>query len=246
MDKKLIIYSIPKCGTHFLSQIVALLIDRNCNIYDKDELYKYVAHLTKKNLSQTINRPFFATHPKPNYLPYDKIRPLPHKKIFMVRNPLDKTISRYFYRIYYRADPQKLAMINKNLNEHIFKYCLENLKTYCNEIVTHMDMSKEIPGSVLFDYGTVFDNKKKYIRIMAEMLEIPITDELVDFIYEKTDIKKCSEYESKFRSFNVGAIQNGLFFRQGGSRNYEKYLTPQEIERLKIEIPQYLHGIYKF
>ncbi len=71
------------------------------------------------------------------------------------------------------------------------------------------------------------------------MLEVPITDELVDFISDKTDIKKCSEYESKFRSFNVGAVQNGLFFRQGGSKNYEKYLTIQQIERLKREIPQY-------
>lgn len=241
MVKKLIIYSIPKCGTHFLSQIVALLINRNCNIYDKDELYKYVTHFT--NISQ-INRPFFATHPC--YLAYDKIKLLPHKKIFIVRDPLDKTISRYFYRVYYRANRQKLAIINKNLNGDIFRYCLKHLKTYCKEIVTHMKMSKRIPGSVLFDYGTVLEDKKKFIRIIAEMLEVPITDELVDFIYDKTDIKKCSEYESKFRSFNVGAVQNGLFFRQGGSKNYEKYLTIQQIERLKREIPQYLHNIYKF
>ena len=202
MEKKLIIYSIPKCGTHFLSQIVALLINRNCNIYDKDELYKRVTHVKLTNITQ-IDRPFFATHP--NYLPYDKIRPLPHKKIFIVRNPLDKTVSRYFYRVYYRANPQELAMINKNLNADIFRYCLRNLEKYCAEIVTHMEMSKKIPDSVLFDYGVVFDDKKKFIRIIAEMLKIPVTDEWVDFIYEKTDIKKCSEYESKFRSFKVGA-----------------------------------------
>ena len=240
MVNKLIIYSIPKCGTHFLSQIVALLLNRNCNIYDKDKLYKYVTHFT--NISQ-INRPFFATHPC--YLSYNKIRHLPHKKIFIVRNPLDKTISRYFYKIYYRASNQKLRIINKNLNADIFKYCLKNLKTYCNEIIIHMKMSKKINCSILFDYGTILDDKKKFIKIIAEMLEIPTTDELVDFIYDKTDIKKCSKYESKHRSFNVGKIQNGLFFRQGGSKNYEKYLLPHQIERLKREIPQYLHNIYK-
>ena len=108
MANKLIIYSIPKCGTHFLSKIVALLLDPNCNIYNKNELYRHVVHYRKAHFNEMseINSPFFNTHP--GYLSYDK-----------------------------------------------------------------------------------------------------------------TDIKKCSEYESEHRSFNVGAIQNGLFFRQGGNKNYE-------------------------
>lgn len=241
MVKRCIIYSIPKCGTHFLSQIIALLVNPNCNIYDKDELYKYVIHFT--NIQQ-INRPFFATHPC--YLSYEYIKKLPHKKIFIIRNPLDKLISSYFYRVYYRANRIKLMEINKNLNKSIYQYCLKNLKKFCSEIIVHMKMSKSINNSVLFDYTTVLADKKKFIKIIADMIEIPVTDVSIEMICEKTDIKKCSDYEKENNSFKVGAIQNGLFFRQGGTKNYEKYLYPNQIAQLKKQIPQYLHNFYQF
>ena len=109
-----------------------------------------------------------------------------------------------------------------------------------------MKMSKSINNSVLFDYTTVLADKKKFIKIIADMIEIPVTDDSIEMICEKTDIKKCSDYEKENNSFKVGAVQNGLFFRQGGTKNYEKYLYPNQIEQLKKHIPQYLHNFYQF
>ena len=244
MPNNLIIYSVPKSGTHFLSQIVALLLDPDCNIYEKFELYKHVAHCTRRDFNDNsqLNRPYFNTHP--GYLSYDSIKSYPHTKIFVVRNPLDKIVSSYFYRIYYRADPERLSSIKANLNKHMFDYCLGKIEVFSHQVMTHIEMSKVIENAELFDYGTVFEDKRLYIRRIAELMAVPVNDDLVEYIYNKTDIKKCSEYESRHRSFNVGAIQNGLFFRQGGTNNYKKYLHASQIDKLKNLIPQYLRNFY--
>jgi hypothetical protein len=240
MVNNVLIYSLQKCGTHFISQILALILNRNCNIYDKKLLYNTVPLVEN---SRNINRRYFSTHPC--YVKYSLVNLLPHKKIFMIRNPLDKLISEYFYEIYYRINKRQLIAVNRNLNRNIFEYCLKRIVKVCNDISIHIDYSKRIPNSILFDYNKIQENKKFFIKIIArDLVGVEITDEDVDFICDKTDIKKCSEYESKHRSFKVGRIQNGLFFRKGENKNYTKYLTQEQINLLKKYIPQILIKLY--
>jgi hypothetical protein len=156
MVNKLIVYSIPKCGTHFVSQIIALLLNKNCNIYNKKELYKYVPHLTN---TLNMSLPFFSTHPC--YVNYKTINVLPNKKIFIVRSPLDKMISEYFFYVYYRTNKTKLNKINRNLNKHIFQYCVNHVKKVNSEIINYIEYSKRTNNSILFDYNKLFKNSNK-------------------------------------------------------------------------------------
>ena len=235
-----LIYSLQKCGTHFISQIIALIINKKCNISDKNELYNIVPLIT--NIVQS-NKPYFSTHPC--YVNYVNIAKLPHIKIFIIRNPLDKLISEYFYEIYYRINKDELMIVNKNMNIHIYNYCIKHINKVCNEICNHINYSKIITNSILFDYNKIQNNKKTFINIIAKnLMNIDLSDEDINYINDMTNIEKCAEYESKHNSFKIGKIQNGLFFRKGENENYKSYLTNIQINILKKKIPQILIKLY--
>ena len=240
MVNNIIIYSLQKCGTHFMSQIIALILNKNCNIYDKKELYKTVPLVENLVLA---NKRYFSTHPC--YVSYMNISKFPHMKIFMIRNPLDKLISEYFYEIYYRIGKRELMAVNRDLNRHIYHYCLKNINKVCNQICTHIEYSKRIHNSILFDYNKILNNKRIFVKLIAhDIVGIELCDEDIDDIVYKTDIQKCSDYERKHRSFQVGRVQNGLFFRHGHNNDYKRYLTEEQIEKLKKYIPQVLIKLY--
>ena len=62
-----VIYTIPKSGTHFMSDIISLMINPKTNIYNKNKMYKFVPHIKKIDKSKV----FFSTHPK--YIKLEKL-----------------------------------------------------------------------------------------------------------------------------------------------------------------------------
>ena len=91
----------------------------------------------------------------------------------------------------------------------------------------------------------ILNNKRIFVKLIAQdIIGLELCDEDIDDIVDKTDIKKCSDYESKHRSFQVGKVQNGLFFRKGENNNYKRYLTEKQIENLKKYIPPVLIKLY--
>ena len=119
MVKKCIVYSVPKSGTHFVSQILALLINPNCNIYDKDSLYKIVPHAMSTKLA---NLPFYNTHPM--YIPYNII-----KNAFKILNAysykyevwLGPAISKKYYIV-----DMKVKNLFKNINKDYEEFFTKN------------------------------------------------------------------------------------------------------------------------
>ena len=208
-------------------------------------MYALVKHIQKKEFTfgKILKIPFFNTHP--NYLPYDQVQLYPHKKLFVVRNPLDKSISSFFYRIHYRATGNKLHQINEYLNEEIFDYCLENIEKFAEQIRIHIENASVIPNSYLFDYSKVIEDKSHFISKIADIMNVPWDKDVLEYISKKTDIRKCAEYESKHRSFQVGAIQNGPFFRRGANNDFERFLRPTQIDILRKKLPVDLRAFFE-
>ena len=240
MTRKIIIYTIPKCGTHFLSQIVALLLNINCNIYDKKELYKYVDHII--HASQIKNKPYFNTHPK--YVNYQIMKKAPHFIIFSIRNPIDKTISNFFYNYYNRLNLRDKNIVDKNFNKVMFNWCNKNIQKYSNEIIKHMNMQKYFSNSILIDYNKLNSNKIEHIKLIANIMKVPYNDELIQLIYDKTDVKKCRNYEKNVKLFKVGKVQHDCFFRDGTNEQFYKYFTHEQIKILISKIPLQLKLFY--
>mgnify|MGYP001489996138 CR=1 FL=1 len=57
--KNIIIYTIPKTGTHLVSDIIALMINPNTDIYRKEKMYEIVPHTSRFLKNKTI----MSTHP---------------------------------------------------------------------------------------------------------------------------------------------------------------------------------------
>jgi hypothetical protein len=244
LDRALIVYAIPKCGTHFLSQIVALLLNPECNIYDKDELYQEVRHVQKKEfLTDGFVAPrYFNTHP--NYLGYERVASYPHTKLFVVRHPLDKSISSFFYRIYNRAEGQRRRRMSNNLNAAIYDYCTTNIDKFSNQLLVHIEQSSVIPNSHLFDYSAFIEDKPFHIERIAEIMGLPCDQEQIAWISARTDFDRCADYEDQHDSFRVGAVQNGAFFRRGANNDFETYLDADQIAALTTRIPSRLKTFY--
>ena len=240
MVKKCIVYSVPKSGTHFVSQILALLINPNCNIYDKDSLYKIVPHAMSTKLA---NLPFYNTHPM--YIPYNIIKNAPHKVIYLIREPLDLTISCFYFHYYNRQNKSVRDNIDKNLNKNMYNWCLSKIQFYCNKIILHIQNQINHKNSFLINYNKLNSNIKLSIKFIANQLNIKCNDQLIEFISNKVNIKNCKEYERKKKLFKVGSVQNNYFFRDGTNNQYLKHFNQNQINNLISKIPIVLRKYFK-
>ena len=73
-------------------------------------------------------------------------------------------------------------------------------------------MQKYFSNSILIDYNKLNSNKLEYIKLIADIMKVPYNNELLQLICDKTDVKKCRNYEKNVKLFNVGKVQHNCFF----------------------------------
>ena len=89
------------------------------------------------------------------------------------------------------------------------------------------DPISQILGSTLALFNLGYAFKALLIIIISTF----IFKSIFLFISSYISVKIAADYEKENNSFKVGAIQNGLFFRQGGTKNYEKRLENILLQR---------------
>lgn len=229
-DKYIIIYTIPKSGTHLISDIITLMIDKNTNIYNKNEMYNVVAHRPKnlKNLKYNI----YSQHVgnlSTNTLNNSKL-------ILTIRNPIDLCISRYYF--YQKRD--------KNSKIKIYEYIKNNILKTCNDCSRQIELNINHKNSILIRYEDILLNKRNVINLLYKFIKDDLAIEYIDtdLILKKTNFSKVRSKEEK-GEYRVGAIQPYLFHRKGTFGQWKQELTEKEFINILDIIPENLKSFYK-
>jgi len=230
---KIGVYTVPKSGTHFVSDIIALMIDSNTDIYSKEKMYQLVHHLTcKKGLSDCT---YFNTHP--SYIDLEYLLSINTRLICVIRNPLDVCISRYFYNEK-RKEPAKQRSIFEYVKNTIKPVCQEIIYFYqqCNKnnkciIIKFEDLITNIDNSLFKIYNFI----NKYNELSPPKYEI---------IKQKINFNIVQEKEKKNGIYKVGRIQNTLFHRSGKIGQSKEHFSKKQIIQLLNSIPKQIFEFY--
>lgn len=228
-----VIYTIPKSGTHFMSDIISLMINPKTNIYNKNKMYKFVPHIKKIDKSKV----FFSTHPK--YIKLEKLIEKKYKLIMMIRNPLDLCISKYFF--FEKRKPKKKR-------QSIFQYIKNNVEKESKKVWNfYNNYIKNKESAILVKYEDLILDLDTSLEIVHEYLKNykQIKKEInYELIKEKINFDKVKKEEKKNGIYKVGRIQNSLFHRSGKVGQVKDHLNQNQINEIMESIPKYIYEIY--
>ena len=230
MFSGLSIYTVQKSGTHFMSDIISLMIDSNTDIYDKKSMYTIVPHLIKFNINVSI----FSTHPC--YINAGLIANHNYGFIIMIRNPLDICISKYFYNELRKSNPRT-----------IFSYVATNILTVSNNMFSlYLTYNKYINRSIIIRFeDLILDLDNTLIKVFNFMkkhknIEMPN----YELIKQKVSFSEVNKQEKKRGLYKVGRVQKTYFHRCGKIGQAKNHFTKQQIAYLLKLIPKKIYKIY--
>ena len=227
----IVIYSVPKSGTHYLSNIITLLLNPSANIYNKEEMYNYVP-----NILELKNIDFFSTHPM--HISYNNFN-YNHKFIMVIRNPLDVVISNYFF-----YETRKL----KKQQRTIYKYINDTLENVIFQINNMKQLYENNNNNILIRYEDLHINFEKVTLKIIDFINthMPnlINDFNIDEIKEKVSFQNVQNKEKQNGLYKVGRIQKTLFHRSGKINQITEYLSPILLNMLLKKIPNSMFELF--
>ncbi|WND02503.1 sulfotransferase domain-containing protein [Temperatibacter marinus] len=218
-----IIYTSPKNGTHLLKQAIAALVAPNLNMYT-DEIYSLIPMYNKKTPIDE-EQVIFSTHP--SHYDYDYMEKYNGQRLMlnMYRNPLDVTISRYFFYVKYR-----------DMDTPFGEYFDENFLSTADAIVAHAHYVEQHSG-LNFQYESCLENKAKFLEILAELFSLDREEINFEAVAEAISIDKAKQSEEENGLFKVSEDQMGPFYRDGTINQYKKYFDTEMVHEIGNLIP---------
>jgi hypothetical protein len=223
------VYSVPKSGTHLVSDILALMYQPKCNIYSKTDMYNVIHHQKNDKLLDKIVTKGISTHP--NYISYKVVKTLDIKKIFIIRHPLDIAISRYYYNEERRNTDKRRSMI---------KFVSEMLPKIINQVKSHIDECNQNKKSLLLTFENITTKKKKTVQQIADFMNFKLDPKHIENIVTKTNFEKVHNQEKINGKYIVGKTQPNMFHRNGKTKQWEKEFTPEQYNQFLKLIPDSL------
>lgn len=231
---KTVIYTVPKSGTHFVSNITSLLKNIDNDISTPSSLYNVVGHIKTNKQINDSSKEFFSTH-----VMY--IKPEEFQKninsICVIRNPIDTAISfYYFYET--RKEPSKQSSIYEYLKITIPKICKEILK------LVKFNLRE---NSILIKYDELITNEKDNIRKIFNFLNKyhSLNDYKYDILSKKINIKNMKKNEKDLGKYLVGTIQKFNFYRSGKIGQWKEHLTNEQFKDLLNLVPKDLFSLFE-
>ena len=214
-----------------MSNIIALILNEETNIYDRDSMYDIVPHIKKYN-----NQKIFSTHP--NYISYDFII---NKKIPIItttRDPMDTVISYYYF---YEK--------RKDNSEKIFDYCISNISDIIQISKKHHNFIKSYSNLLLVKFEDLVYNKEEEIYKIYNFIKSNYDINLklnVNNILDKTDFLNTRKQEEKNGIYKVGKNQKTFFHRKGTKDQIFDEFTDEEIIQIKKYIKNNFPNYFEF
>ncbi|XP_044181976.1 sulfotransferase 1E1-like [Acropora millepora] len=100
---------------------------------------------------------------------------------------------------------------------------------------------REDPNVLFLKYEDMQKDLPSHVRRIADFLQKPLSDEIIDRIAEQCTFKEMMRYPKTFKIIE-GDDEIGLILRKGVVGDWKNYFTPEMNERFEKEVLAKLKG----
>jgi hypothetical protein len=151
-----------------------------------------------------------------------------HKKILLIRNPLDVLVSLYFSRKSSHKIPEKGKLREmwkkkreKVQNEDINDFVLNEADKHLKRMESYNQLLSDV-NLRIYRYEDIIYDKKEFIHGILDFFEINVAEKKIDKVVDKHDVFPEAENESE----HVRQVHPG---------NYKKHLAKSTIDTLNLK-----------
>ncbi|XP_046353755.1 sulfotransferase 1B1-like [Haliotis rufescens] len=233
-DDDIIICAYPKCGTHWLWEVIEMLISGTIK-YQKDVKETRMMEFIFKEGIEAVPPPrVFNTHLPLRMLPKQVVEKKV-KCIQIMRNPKDACVS-FFNHCRNLVEPQGYEGDFAEFTEAFLsgKLPFGSYSTYLLTWKAEVAASQEFPVLNLFYEEMKFDPVKS-VKDIAKFLRLKSTDQFCEEVAAACSFKKMKKVDEEmkgdlpFKIWKDGS--DGTFYRKGEIGDWKNWFTVAENEK---------------
>ncbi|XP_067048554.1 amine sulfotransferase-like isoform X1 [Acropora muricata] len=243
------VVSYPKSGTTWTQEIVWQI--HNEGKVRKENIGRRVPFLEFATVEYTT-KPDFESLPSPrlikSHLTVDTIpkgsdESSRCKYIYVSRNPKDVCVSMFFFlKSKAGAYTIKENAYNGPLEFFVNLFIQGDvLYSKWNDHVLSWWKHREDPNVLFLKYEEMQKDLPSHVRRIADFLQKPLSDEIIDRIAEQCTFKGMMRNQKTFK-ITEGDDEIGLILRKGVVGDWKNYFTPEMNERFEKEVLAKLKG----
>ncbi|XP_046333710.2 sulfotransferase 1C2-like [Haliotis rufescens] len=238
-DDDVIIAAYPKCGTHWLWEIVTMLRAGNSEYHKKS---KEIAMLGMPKFERANELPsprVLNSHLHFCHLP-EKLVEKRIKTIFIMRNPKDVSVS-YFNHV---NGLKEIFHFDGTYSEYLDLFLEGKVPgggyaDYVKDWQQAKQDNPDLPFLTLF-YENLKKDPVKNIKTVAEFIGESVTDELCEQIAEACSFKKLKVADTEVKE--EMADPTHIIYRKGEVGDWKNWITVAQNERFDDVIDRNLEG----
>lgn len=202
-----------------------------------------VEYTTKPDFESLPSPRLIKSHLTADIIPKGSDKSSRCKYIYVSRNPKDVCVSMFFYlKSMAEADTIKENAYNGPW-EFFVNLFIQGDVPYSkwNDHVLSWWKHREDPNVLFLKYEEMQKDLPSHVRRIADFLQKPLSDEIIDRIAEQCTFKGMMRYPKTFK-ITEGDDKIGLILRKGVVGDWKNYFTPEMNERFEKEVLAKLKG----
>ncbi|XP_067048549.1 sulfotransferase 1E1-like isoform X1 [Acropora muricata] len=245
------VVSYPKSGTTWTQEIVWQI--HNEGKVSLEGIGRRVPYLefatvehsdTKKPDFEALSSPrLIKSHLTADIIPKGSDESSRCKYIYVSRNPKDVCVSMFFFL----KSMARVETITENAYNGPWEFFVnlfiegDVLYSKWNDHVLSWWKHREDPNVLFLKYEEMQKDLRSHVRRIADFLQKPLSDEIIDRIAEQCTFKGMMRNPKPFK-ITEGDDEIGLMLRKGVVGDWKNYFTPEMNERFEKEVLAKLKG----
>ncbi|XP_046542790.1 sulfotransferase 1C2-like [Haliotis rubra] len=219
-DDDVLVAAYPKCGTHWLWEIVTMLKAGNSE-YNKKAKEIAMLGMPKFERADELPSPrVLNSHLNFRHLP-EKLVEKKIRTIFIMRNPKDVSVSLFNHlngiKLSFRFDGTYSEFLDLFLEG---KVASGDYVDYVKDWLQVKQDNPDLPMLTLF-YENLKKDPVKNIKTVADFIGVPVSDELCEQIAEACSFKKLKSADTEVKEHTTNPLSMWKEGRQGVYRKGE-------------------------
>ncbi|XP_015777139.1 PREDICTED: estrogen sulfotransferase-like isoform X1 [Acropora digitifera] len=243
------VVSYPKSGTTWTQEIVWQI--HNEGKVSKEIIGRRVPYLEFVTVEYTEKPDFEAlpsprlikTHLTADAIPKGSDESSRCKYIYISRNPKDISVSLFLFIKGMTGAENTMENAYNGPWEFFVDLFIEGDVPYSkwNDHVLSWWKHREDPNVLFLKYEEMQKDLPSHVRRIADFLQKPLSDEIIDRIAEQCTFKEMTRNPKTFK-VTEGDDEIGLILRKGVVGDWKNYFTPEMNERFEKEVLAKLKG----
>ncbi|XP_052081696.1 sulfotransferase 1B1-like [Mytilus californianus] len=239
-DDDILICTAPKTGTHWVHEIICMLVDHTTEYNSRAATLKiHLDFMTDFQLLEAENRRrILHSHLPWSFLPSKHIDKKA-KVVYVNRNPKDRHVSQYNWLKEMNGVPPNWTWKQYYEDVVINDTLLTGWFNYTKEMTNAARNNKNV-------HGVLFEDLKlrpiETIKQLAEFLEVPFDDQFIAEVADKNVFQKLKDHKQD-ATVALSREYKSVLFRKGEIGDWKNWFSVSQNEQFDVMYRKEMEGV---